>query len=201
MEALGRIAFQPFITIGNVITSALVLLAVWWIRGIPDRIRAANERKVIDNSDAATLRNEFNELNKLNRRDIHDLKEKAAIAEAAAHKAAKDHAVDRQEYDRRLLEASSVMRESRADMEHLLFIIQCLIDEVKRLDPDPDNNRSIQQADAVLLHMSRKREVPVSDPSKSNALNSAENTARDTKQADISANAAVEVVKAAEESK
>lgn len=148
-----------------------------WIKGIPERLRVRNEGRQIELTDAQLLRQEFDELNKTNRKDIHDLKERAAKAEAAHHKAEKDHAESRREFEKALMEAASVQRENRADMDHMMFIIQLLVDEVKRLDPDPSHNRSIQQAEAVLLHMTNKRD-PISGERKASAVSSAEGTVK-----------------------
>lgn len=204
IDFFKHISIQPWITFGNLVVAAVVGLGVWWIRGIPDRMKAENERRALDNSSETQLRKEMTDLNAQNRKDIHDLRDKLATAMAAQHQSEKDHADQRREYDRQLMEAASVQRESQADMDHLLFVIQCLLDEVKRLDPDPEHNRSIQQAEAVLLHMAKKKsksQPPVSlpDPSQSKAMNTAKNAVDDAKQSLASSQETCREIKRSEE--
>lgn len=155
-----------------------------WLVNRPIMARAENERKIIDDADAARLRREFDDLNKQNRQDIHDLKDRLAGAIAAQHLS-----------DKQLLEAASVQRQDRADMNSMVFLIRLLISEIKRLDPDP-NNKIIEQAEVVLAHMGRG-----SDPTKSDALNTAEHAVSDAKQTVRSATAACEEVKTSEAKK
>lgn len=175
-------------TIFQGISALLLAVGIWWVRGMADRRRAVNEGAVISNNDAATiraeLRAEYDDLNKQNRIDIHDLKDKLQLTSAAQHLS-----------EKALLEAASCQRQDRSDMASMMFVIRLLLNELKRLDP---GSKVIEQAEMVLAHIEHGHH---DDPSKSRALDNAEHTVADTKQAYLSATTACEEVKASEEEK
>lgn len=165
----------------------LVLLAgivTVFIKGIPERLRVQNETKQIEMTEAEALRSEYTKLNDQARKDIHDFREQLQTMQAKQYFS-----------DRKLLEAATVQRQDRADMDTMMFLIRLLISEVKRLDPTPDN-AIIAQAESVLAHLTTLRGV--ADPSKSDALNTAEHAVADAKQTVRSATATCEEVKASE---
>ncbi len=80
-------------------------------------------------------------------------------------------------------------------MRTMKFLIRLLISEVKRLDPDPDNNIIIRQCDDILEEMDSREHMSAVLPAKngkSGVLRSVEHTAEVADQA-------VKKVKAAEE--
>ena len=145
--------------VGVVITSFFTALGIWF-KYEPDRKRANNEEKAIELSDAEKLRLEYTGLNKQARQDIHDMREQLATMQAKQHFS-----------DRRLLEAATVQRQDRADMDTMMFLIRLLISEVKRLDKS-DNNAIIDQAETVLAHLTTIRGAAIP---KSETLTAAEN--------------------------
>ncbi len=155
-----------------------------WFKYGPDRKRADNEGIIIANMDAERLRREYDDLNQQNRKDIHDLKDKLAVTEAAIHQS-----------DKALLKAASVQLQDRADMNSMMFLIDLLISEVKRLDPDPEN-KIIAQAEMVLAHMREQRTG--GNPSQTPAMNTADHTLADAKQTVRSATVARDEIKASE---
>ena len=155
LSELG-LSLQPYISAGSLVTWALILLAVWWVRGIPDRMRASNEARVIDNADIAARLKDW-------RTEVHGLKNE--LAKVAAKQAQCDSA---------LAEAHSVNRQNHDRMTTMMFIIRLLISELKRLDP---KSVIVKQAEETLVHMNGG-----GDPNKSDALNAAEHTVEAAKE-------------------
>lgn len=146
---LGALAPGTLPQWGMLVTLLGIAAGLWtaWIRGAPERRRAANEARIIDNTEAGRLRDEFMALHKLDRKDIHDLRNSLAILTGDQHKCTKA-----------LGEAHAENLKNRDDMRTLLFLIRLLISEVKRLDPDPENI-IIKQAEMTLLELERKRKA------------------------------------------
>lgn len=139
-------------TLPQWITSAGVLtllagLATAYIRGWPERRRAKNEAKVIDHTEAETIRAEYQTLNKQARDDIHALRGELAAVNAAQVKC-----------DKALTDAQADTRLYKEDMGTLLFLIRLLVSEVKRLDANP-HNIIIEQAEMTVDELARKRGV------------------------------------------
>ena len=128
-----------------VVLTTFVGLAGYWIKGIPDRGRARNEEKVIDNTEAAAIRAEFADLNKQARNDIHELRDELQKVMA-----------QQRDCDKALAAAHAENLTYRDDMNTLFFLVRLLICEIKRLDPNPDN-MIIKQAEMMLGELDRRR--------------------------------------------
>lgn len=152
--------------LGAFITAFFTALGIWFKYG-PDRRRAENEAKSLEVTTEAKLRDEMTALNKQARKDIHDMREQLATMQAKQHFS-----------DRRLLEAATVQRQDRADMDTMMFLIRLLISEVKRLDKS-DNNAIIEQAESVLAHLTTIRGAAIP---KSDAMASAEHAHHATQE-------------------
>lgn len=124
LSGLG-ISIVPQITAGNVLTVAVIVLGaalIWWIRGYPDRHRAANETKIIENDEAAIRFKEF-------RVEVHELRNELAVVRAELHKA----------------QNQSARRGDKLNM--LRFILQMVIDELAAKEP---GNKVLAQARKLL---------------------------------------------------
>ena len=146
-------------------TGLLALIAgilTAWIRGMPERARVANEREVIDNADAGVLRTEFMGLYEKNRKDYHALANDMQVLSGVQHKCQKA-----------LAEAHAENRGYREDMRTLLFLAKLLINEIKRLDPNPHNS-VIEQAEMTLFQLQKKHDPTWSDLVKSPQRQAAE---------------------------
>lgn len=114
------------------------------IRTAPDRRRAENEAKVIDNTEAALLRAEYTQMHETMRKRYHDLANEFQGLVGTQRAC-----------EKRLAEAHAENRGYRDDMRTLLFLARLLIKEIRRLDPDP-NNIIIDQAEMTLSELEAK---------------------------------------------
>lgn len=110
---------------GGTLAAMLAMLAIVaraYIIGIPDRRRAENEGRVIDNEEAAVRFKEF-------RVEVHALRNELAVVRAELHKAQNQSA-------------------RRGDMLNMLrFILQMVIDELASKEPA---NKVLAQARSLL---------------------------------------------------
>lgn len=185
LEIFG-IALRPEVSTGNLVTWTLVVgtVLIWWIRGWPERKRAATEAKAIELTDAAAIRGEYTALNKLARSDIHDLRNAVTSLKAEQHDCAKQLREAHAENHRLQIEATAAARVNKEEISTMMFVIRLLISELKRLDPE---SVIVRQAEETLTHMNGRI-----DPfHKSGALAAAQSTV-------LAAENAVEEVKHAE---
>lgn len=162
----------------TLMSSAFTALGIWLKYG-PSRMLAANAKHIIDNDAAKTLRTEWESLNKQNRTDIHRLNNELQKIIKEQIDCAKE-----------LSEAHAINRANRDDMRTMMFLIRLLISEVKRLDPDPDNNIIIHQCEDIMAELDRRTHSSVVQPNKngkSGALVAAETAVGDAKQTVVSA--------------
>lgn len=110
---------------GGMLLTMLTLLGVWWVRGMPDRQRALNEARAIDNTDAALRFKEF-------RLEVHALRNELQVVRGELHKAQTKSA-------------------RRGDMLNMLrFILQMVLDELAAKDP---GNKVLTQAKKLLTNV------------------------------------------------
>lgn len=98
---------------------------IWWIRGWPDRKRAENEEKVIDNAEVASRLKEF-------RTEVHGLRNELGVVRAELHTA----------------QNQSARRGDKLNM--LRFILSMVIDELASKDP---KNSVLAQARKLLARV------------------------------------------------
>lgn len=192
MELFGLNLGTPFqgATLFAVITAFFTALGIWLKYG-PDRKRAANEEKVIDNAEEARR-------DTVTRAEVHKLKND--IAKCIAGVAA----ADRKNLALEKLHATSVVASTarRDQMDNMMSLIEMLIAEIERIDTDSiivpqakmlakQMRASAERAAALLQPLIR----PI-DPNLSDAMNTAEAAVSDARQTVISATATrTEVVK------
>lgn len=124
MKFLTDLHFEPIVTAGSA-TIFLTMLGgalTWWIKGMPERKRAENEEKIIDNETVAQRLTEF-------RLEVHSLRNELAVVRAELHKA----------------QTESSRRGDKINM--LRFIVTMLVDEFSVHDP---SNRVLAQAKGLL---------------------------------------------------
>lgn len=163
----------------NLLLNILTLLGIigsggaliWWIRGMPERARVKNEGIVIAAAEAA-------DRYKVWRLEVHELKQEVAKVSARQYLT-----------DKQLSDALAVNRHNKSQMATMLFLIKLLISELKRLDP---KSAIVHQAEMTLVQMEHDHGM---DPTKSDALNTAEVAVQDAKQTVRSAEATCEEVK------
>jgi predicted metal-binding protein len=147
---------------GGTLLTAVVIGVGLWIRGHPDRTRAKNEGRVIDDADDEKRRKEW-------RKEIHDIRNELNVSAAELSKCNK------------LAVAAITLN------EQMMFLFELLLSELEHSDPA---SKIVQRARLMFNRISSD----LKDPSKSNALNAAENTVE-------AAKSVVEEVKQAENGK
>lgn len=153
---------------GGTLLTLLLLLGVWWVRGIPDRGRVKNEGKVIDNAEAEKIRTDYAAQIKDFRAEVHGYRNELAAIAA------------------RLTASESVSRQRSDRINNMMFIIRLLISELRRLDP---TSIIVKQAEAMLQQMEP-------ETSRTNdALSVAEGAVADAEQTVVSATATVDEIK------
>ena len=95
---------------GATLLTVLLAALVWWIRGMPDRHRAKNEGRALDDADDEKRREEW-------RKEIHAIKNELAISAAELLKC------------NRLATAANVLN------EQLMFLYELLLSEAEAHDP------------------------------------------------------------------
>lgn len=145
---------------GGTLAACLTMLGIVgraWIVGVPERIRAANEGRV-------TAAAELSERYAAWRVEVHGLKNE--LMKVAGKQA---------DCDKALAEAHSVNRHNESQMSTMLFLIRLQNRELERLAPD---SIIVQQVRSTLEQLGHNPP----DPSKSEALNTAEGAERDARQ-------------------
>lgn len=145
-----------------------------WIKGLPERGRVANERKVIEISETDRLIASYEVTVKAFRAEVHGYRN------------------DLQAVQGELLASDKVSSQRHNWINDMMFIIELLITELERLDP---KSPTVKQAKAMLKRMGGGSG---DDAAKSEAMNVAETAARDARQTVRSTELAVEVVAAKE---
>ncbi len=176
-------------TLAAIVTAILTALGIWFRYG-PDRTRAENEAKVIDNTEMARQYKEW-------RAEVHALKEEIAKCTARQFVNDKRHL----QVEKMLTEAMVVSTARKEQMNNMMSLIELLIAELDRIDAD---SIIVSQAGLLLKQMrytSNKSVDPFKgDPLKSEALNAAENTIEVAKDAVRSATSTRKEVVKKEES-
>ncbi len=144
-----------------------------WIKGMPDRGRVQNERKVIDLGEMAQVIANYEVTVKGFRDEVHGLRNELQAVRGE------------------LLASDKVGDQRHNWISDLMFIIDLLISEVERLDP---KSATVKQARAMLKRMGGTSD----DAAKSDAMNIAEAAARDARQTVRSTEHAVEEIGAKE---
>ncbi len=161
--------------------AAITALGMWWIRGAPDRRRAATEAAKVEADEHTLIRTDYVQQIKDWRVEVHALNNKLHVVQleqARTQKAAN--------------EATAIIRGYEDDRRTMLLLIRLLLAELKIHDPE---SPLILHAEMVLAHMIENG----SDPSKSDAMNIAEHAVRDAKQTVRTTRAAVEELKSEED--
>lgn len=96
---------------GGMLLTMILALGVWWIRGMPDRTRAKNEGKVIDDADDALKRREWRE-------EIHAVKNEMAKVVAA------------------LVACNRIATAAVTLNEQMMFLYELLLSEQEHTDPE-----------------------------------------------------------------
>lgn len=137
------------------VTAAMILafgtVAIWYIRGWPERKRATNETTALTAKIEEDLRGEAAARFREFREEVHSLRNELAIARAELDRAS----------------ARSMRRADKLNM--LLFILRLVMDELASKEPQ---NKVLAQARLLL---SRVEDEP-HQPDNSDALNKAEET-------------------------
>ncbi len=156
------------------ITAFFTALGIWFKYG-PDRTRAENESRVIENAEYARQHTEW-------RKEVHGLKNQVASLIAK-----------QTELERLLTHALATSSVRKEQMDNMMHLIELLIDELDRIDK---NSIIVPQAKLLLKQMraaaNRKVDPFINNPHQSDALNAAEHT---VEAAEITKIAAVEVCK------
>lgn len=114
---------------GTLLTALLIALGLW-IKGMPERRRAANEEKVIDNNEAARQFREW-------RAEVHAYKNEVMVLRAELQKSNAQRARNRDRFNM------------------VLFILRLVMAELRRIDPA---SAVIKQADALLEQVTEQEE-------------------------------------------
>lgn len=191
MRELFGLAIQPSVSTGNVITWTLIfaVAVMWWIRGIPDRTRARNEGRVIDHARDERQYREW-------RAEVHGYKNE--VMGLRGELAASDKKLA--EMERLLAHTLSTSSVRKEQMNSMMSLIELLIAELERIDED---SIIVPQAKVLLKQMrdaaARTVEpLKMGDPTKSDALNTAEGAVLDAKQTLASTKDTCEEVKRVE---
>lgn len=176
LEGLG-IAFSPVISAGNwlvilVLTLGGIVTAV--LKYGPDRRRAENEGQQIKINEAELIRADYAKQIADFRMEVHGYRNELQVMQGE------------------LRVSDKIAGERNDRIATMETIIELLISELERLDP---NSVVVKQAKLMMKRRDKN------DPYKSDALNAAEGTMRDTEQANRSAKAACREVKDAEKRK
>lgn len=169
IETLRSIHFLPTVSAGSTVIMAMIASAfVWWVKGAPERRRAATEATKQDQDGESLLR--------------HDLTEQ--IKELRM-----ERAKDREDIMRLSTRLGAVEAENRRrgdKINNLTFIIQLVMNELQRLDP---NSIILGQAARLLIQIQQ----PL-DPNPATTL-------RDLARIDAAENDKSETLKAAEDTR
>lgn len=144
---------------GGTLAALVLLLGVWWVRGMPDRGRVRNEAKVIADEELARRYKEW-------RAEVHELKNQLAIVLAEQRK------------------CNQALSAALALNRPVLFLIRLLIREVKRLDP---TSPIIDQAETTLEHLGQAIDDPNKSDvlnAAEQAVEAAEQTVEEAKRED-----------------
>ncbi len=158
-------------TFAAILTAILTALGIWFKYG-PDRARAENEGRVIENA-------EYDRQHRAWRDEVHALKNDMGklIAKQTELERLLTHAL-----------ATSSMRKEQ--MDSMMSLIELLIDEVDRIDK---KSIIVPQARLLLKQMraaaNRRVDPFLNDPAKSDALNAAEHTVEAANEAKKAATA------------
>lgn len=144
----------------------IAAIGIWYVRGMPDRTRAKNEGRVIDDADDALKRREW-------RAEIHEVKNELAKVVAA------------------LVACNRIATAAVALNEQMMFLFELLLSEHEDQHPD---SKIVQRARLMFDRISRE----LKDPSKSDALNTAETAVEDARQTLSSTKETCEEVKRSE---
>ena len=191
LEGLG-VTLQPLVSTGNVITWALIIGAglTWWIRGIPDRKRAENEEKVIDNTEAARA-------DSLTRAEFHRLRNDVSKC-LAEQRVGNKKVLD---LEKELARREVISTARTHQIENLLQLGELLTAEVERID---QHSIIVPQAKMILKQareVSERAEVVAAtraDSDDSKALAVAKGAVADAKQTLVSTQDTCDEVKQAE---
>lgn len=153
-------------------------LVAWWIRGMPDRRRADNERLRDEAGEEKHIRDEYAAQFKEYRIEVHKLNN--TVAKLMARQG---------QLEKLLTQALSLSSSRRDQMTSMLTLIELLICELERLDK---GSIIVPQAKALLRQM-RQTAMP-EDPSKSPALNSVEIALHDAERTVFSAERAIDEI-------
>lgn len=148
IEVFGVVLGTPFQ--GATVLSVIAAVAIWWIRGAPDRQRADNEGRQIEVAEHTLLRADYVQQIKDFRKEVHSLRNELQVLTGQQ------------------IKADGENRRYKEQVSTMMFLIRLLISELKRLDPD---SVIIAQAEATLEQMGH----PL-DPNKSAARQAAEDT-------------------------
>jgi hypothetical protein len=147
---------------GGTLAAMLVLLAIVaraYIVGMPERRRAANEGKVIDNAEVALRFKEW-------RAEVHAMKNELALVQARLHQS----------------DAQRARNKDRFNM--VLFILRLVMAELRRIDPE---SAVIKQAEALLGQVTEQEDDPDKTPAVNAAehtLEAAKATLSEVKQSE-----------------
>lgn len=129
------------ISAGNWLVIAMMIggaAAIWWIRGMPERHRAANEAMRLKISEAEVIRTDYAKQIQEFRQEVQGYRAEMARLQA-------DLTAARQ---------MSMRRGDRLNM--VFFILRLVMDELRRIDPESETLAHAQALLALVSHPERE---------------------------------------------
>lgn len=157
---------------GGTLLAVIGAVIIWWIRGAPDRQRADNEADQIKINEAELIRTDYAKQIRDFRLEVHGYRN------------------DLQDITFRLSQSEAQSKRRGDKITMMAFVLKLVMAELRRLDPD---NQVMGQAESLLGQI-----MDEGDPSKSDALNTAEHAVADAKQTVRTTTATRDEVRAAE---